>query len=99
MVRIAVTRKPTGEQYRGFDDKYYPRYDYQVHFFINEEEVPEKELKERLRAALVTRSDRTVYIQGNNDLLFMDVATAIDTAKGAYASRVVLVTEANTKGR
>jgi biopolymer transport protein ExbD len=40
-----------------------------------------------------TRSDRTIFVQGDDELLFSDMARLIDAAKGAGMERLGLVTE------
>ncbi|HLQ76161.1 MAG TPA: biopolymer transporter ExbD [Terriglobia bacterium] len=40
-----------------------------------------------------TRGDRTIYIQGDSDLSFNDIAQIIDAARGGGADRIGLMTE------
>jgi biopolymer transport protein ExbD len=60
---------------------------------INQTRVETEELVDRLREIFSTRSDRTIFLQADNDLLFNDVAQLIDAAKGAGAERMGLMTE------
>jgi biopolymer transport protein ExbD len=55
---------------------------------INQEEVELGNLFARLEDILKTRGDRTVFVQGDNDLLFNDVVQMIDIARGAGAARI-----------
>jgi len=60
---------------------------------INQEEVEPSHLIERLQDIFKTRNDRTIFVQGDNALLFNDVAQVIDAAKGAGVTRIGLMTE------
>ena len=40
----------------------------------------------------ITRADRTIFVQADDEILFNEVAHVIDTAKGAGADRVGLMT-------
>ena len=60
---------------------------------INQEEVDLSRLIGRLQNIFKTRSDRTIFVQADDDLLFNDVAQLIDAAKGAGAERLGLMTE------
>jgi biopolymer transport protein ExbD len=60
---------------------------------INQELLELSVLMPRLQEIFKTRSDRTIFVQADNALLFNDVATLIDVAKGAGAERVGLLTE------
>ena len=60
---------------------------------INQEEVELPHLMERLQDIFKTRSDRTMFVQADDNLLFNDVALLIDAAKGAGAQRLGLMTE------
>jgi biopolymer transport protein ExbD len=55
---------------------------------INQEEVELGNLFARLEDILKTRGDRTVFVQGDSDLLFNDIAQMIDIARGAGATRI-----------
>jgi biopolymer transport protein ExbD len=60
---------------------------------INQTEIEASELIGRLRDIFKTRSDRTMFVQADNELLFNDVAQLIDAAKGAGVERLGLLTE------
>ena len=60
---------------------------------VNQEEVDLSRLIGRLQNIFKTRSDRTIFVQADDDLLFNDVAQLIDAAKGAGAERLGLMTE------
>jgi biopolymer transport protein ExbD len=45
-----------------------------------------------LREVFSTRADRTLFVQADDEILFNDVASLIDTARGAGASRIGLIT-------
>jgi biopolymer transport protein ExbD len=92
IIRLEARKIAQGKQ-QAWDGKYYFSFTFENHFFINEQEVGQKELTHRLRELLVVRKDRTVYVQGSNEILFQDVAQVVDSAKAAYASRVVLITD------
>ena len=59
---------------------------------INQDDIAPSRLIDRLQEIFKKRSDRTVFVQANNDLLFSDVAQLIDSAKGAGIDRVGLMT-------
>jgi biopolymer transport protein TolR len=60
---------------------------------INENEIQASQLIEELQDILKTRNDRTIFVQGDDELLFSDMARLIDAAKGAGVERLGLVTE------
>jgi len=60
---------------------------------INQKEVQAPQLIEQLQEIFKTRSDRTIFVQGDEELLFSDMAHLIDLAKGAGIERLGLVTE------
>jgi biopolymer transport protein TolR len=60
---------------------------------INQDQIELARLAERLQTIFKTRSDRTIFVQADRELLFNDVAQLIDTAKGAGAIQVGLMTE------
>ena len=60
---------------------------------INQSEVEASHLIERLQDIFKTRSDRTMFVQADDELLFNDVAQLIDAAKGAGVVRIGLMTE------
>ena len=60
---------------------------------INQDEVEGVQLIGRLQDIFRSRSDRTVFLQADNDLLFNDVAQLIDAAKAAGVEQLGLMTE------
>ena len=60
---------------------------------LNQETLELSSLSSRLQGVFSTRADRTVFVQGNNDLVFDQVAQLIDIARGAGADRIGLMTE------
>jgi biopolymer transport protein TolR len=60
---------------------------------INQNEVQASHLIEKLQDIFKTRSDRTIFVQGDDELLFSDMAGLIDAAKGAGVERLGLMTE------
>jgi len=60
---------------------------------INQDEVEPSRLIERLEDIFKTRSDHTIFVRADNELLFNDVAQLIDAAKSAGVDRLGLMTE------
>jgi biopolymer transport protein ExbD len=60
---------------------------------INENEIQASQLIEELQDILKTRNDQTIFVQGDDELLFSDMARLIDAAKGAGVDRLGLMTE------
>src|SRR5262245_13196338 len=58
---------------------------------LNQETLDPALLAPRLQEVLRTRADRTVFVQADNEVLFNDVAQLIDTARGAGAGPVGLM--------
>jgi len=59
---------------------------------LNQEMLDFVSLVPRLRELFSTRADRTLFVQADDEILFNDVARVIDTARGAGASRIGLMT-------
>ena len=59
---------------------------------LNQEMLDFASLLPRLREVFSTRADRTLFVQADDEILFNDVARLIDTAHGAGASRIGLMT-------
>jgi biopolymer transport protein ExbD len=59
---------------------------------LNQEMLDLTSVFPRLREIFSTRSDRTLFVQADGEILFNDIARLIDTARGAGASRVGLIT-------
>ncbi len=60
---------------------------------INQTEVEPAQLMGRLEDIFKTRSDRTLFVQADADLLFNDVAQLLDAARGAGVKTLGLMTE------
>lgn len=59
---------------------------------INTEPTDENRLGERLEQIFKTRAERVVFVKGDPDLEFREVAKAIDIAHGAGIDKVGLMT-------
>ncbi|MFB3825702.1 MAG: ExbD/TolR family protein [Bryobacteraceae bacterium] len=59
---------------------------------INQEATDENRLGPRLEEIFKTRAERVVFVKGDPDLEFRDVARAIDVAHGAGIDKVGLMT-------
>lgn len=59
---------------------------------INTEPTDENRLGSRLEEIFKTRAERLVFVKGDSDLEFQDVAKAIDIAKGAGIDKIGLMT-------
>ena len=66
---------------------------------LNRDVVAWDDLPARLRQVLATCAERTVFVQGDPALQYATVAQLIDTATGAGATRVALLTERAMRGR
>jgi len=60
---------------------------------VNQDEVELRGLGNKLNEIFKTRNDRTMFVNGDPDLLFNDVVEIIDIAKGAGVDKVGLMTE------
>jgi biopolymer transport protein TolR len=60
---------------------------------VNQDEVELTGLGSKLQEIFKTRNDRTMFVNGDPDLLFNDVVEIIDVAKGAGVDKVGLMTE------
>jgi biopolymer transport protein ExbD len=60
---------------------------------INQEPVTRDNLGTRLTEIFKTRNERTMFVQGDTDLLFNNVVDVIDIAKGAGVDKIGLITE------
>jgi biopolymer transport protein TolR len=60
---------------------------------LNQEDVEYASVPSRLQEVLRTRSDRTLFVQADNDVLYDHVAQLIDVARGAGANRIGLMTQ------
>ena len=59
---------------------------------INTEPTDETRLGDRLLDVFKTRAEKVVFVKGDPDLEFRDVAKAIDIAKGAGIDKIGLMT-------
>jgi biopolymer transport protein TolR len=66
---------------------------------INQDSIELRFLGDRLQEIFKTRNDRTMFVNGDPDLLFDQVAQVIDVAKGAGVDKVGLMTEEITAQR
>lgn len=60
---------------------------------VNQDEVELRNLGTTLQDIFRTRNDRTVFVNADSDLLYNDVVTLIDVAKGSGVDKVGLMTE------
>jgi biopolymer transport protein TolR len=60
---------------------------------INQEAVTRENLGNRLTEIFKSRNERTMFIQGDPELVFNSVVEVIDIAKGAGVDRIGLITE------
>jgi biopolymer transport protein TolR len=66
---------------------------------INNEPTDENKLGPRLEEIFKTRAERLIFVKGDNDLEFQDVAKVIDIAKGVGIDKVGLMTPEMEAGR
>jgi len=59
---------------------------------LNQEPIEESRLQSRLEEIFKTRAERIVFVKGDPDLEYRDVARAIDIAKGAAMDKIGLMT-------
>ena len=59
---------------------------------INQEPVTEAHLGPRLEEIFKTRAERVIFVKGDDDLEFQNVAKVIDIAKGVGIDKVGLMT-------
>jgi len=59
---------------------------------LNQEPIEESRLQARLEEIFKTRAERIVFVRGDPDLEYRDVARAIDIAKGAAMEKIGLMT-------
>jgi len=63
------------------------------HLKINQDDVTEQQLGERLEEIFKTRAERVAFVKADGSLEFRDVARVIDIAKGAQIDKVGLMTK------
>jgi biopolymer transport protein TolR len=73
--------------------------DAQGHVKINQDAVTLAELGPRLFDIFKSRNDRVMFVRGDPDVLFGDVAQVIDIAKGAGIDKIGLITKAIEEGQ
>jgi len=59
---------------------------------VNEQEIALASLDDRLKTLLKSSADPVIFVRGDKDIDFGDVAQVIDIAKGAGVNRVALIT-------
>jgi biopolymer transport protein TolR len=59
---------------------------------INQEDTTWEALEPRMEAIFKDRAEKIAFVKGDNDVLFMDVARAIDLMKEAGIDKVGLIT-------
>ena len=59
---------------------------------INQEDTTWDALGSRMEAIFKERADKIAFVKGDNDVLFMDVARAIDIMRGAGIDKIGLIT-------
>jgi len=64
---------------------------------VNQEPVALNALAPRLQNIFKTRSERVMFVKGDPDVHFGDVAAIIDIAKGAGVDKIGLITQAVEK--
>jgi biopolymer transport protein ExbD len=73
--------------------------DKQHNWKINQEDIQEAKLEDRLVDIFKTRAERVVFVKGDPDLEFQWVARAIDHAHGANIDKVGLMTPKVEEGK
>ncbi len=68
------------------------RIDAERHLYLNRQPVTLVELGKRLQQALELRGDWTVFVDGDPNLPFAEIAAVVDKIEGAYKARAVLIT-------
>ena len=59
---------------------------------LNQTPVSLADLDPRLRTVFAQSADQTIFVRGDKDIYFEEIAQVIDIAKGAGAVRVGLIT-------
>ena len=62
------------------------------HLKINQDDTTWKDLEPRMEQIFKDRAEKVAFVKGDNDVLFMDVAHAIDLMKEAGIDKVGLIT-------
>lgn len=66
---------------------------------INQEDIVEERVEDRLIEIFKTRAERVVFVKGDPDLEFQVIARAIDHAHGANIDKVGLMTPKVEEGK
>lgn len=66
---------------------------------LNQDDIREEDLGQRLEQVFKTRAERVVFVKGDPDLEYQFVARAIDIAKGAGMDKVGLMTKGVEEGK
>ena len=66
---------------------------------INQDAVTKDQLGARLTDIFKTRAERVMFVKGDPDILFGDVAEVIDIAKGAQIDKIGLITAKLEEGQ
>lgn len=67
-------------------------------FRINQQPVSRQDLPGRLAAIFANRADRALFVKGDGQLSFSEIAEAIDLGHAAGADRVGILTPGATSG-
>ena len=59
---------------------------------INNEDVTWENLGSRMEEIFKERAEKVAFVKGDNDVMFMDVARAVDIMRGAGIEKVGLIT-------
>ncbi len=73
--------------------------DAQRNLKINQDPVTIDQLGPRLEEIFKTRADRVIFVKGDPEVIFSDVAAVIDIAKGAQIEKVGLITANLEEGK
>jgi biopolymer transport protein TolR len=63
-----------------------------VSFRVNQKDVTRQDLAEQLTAIYANRAERVLFVKGDDDLSFTEVAQAIDVGHAAGVDRIGLIT-------
>ena len=66
---------------------------------INQDPVTKDQLGARLTEIFKTRAERVMFVKGDPEILFGDVAEVIDIAKGAQIDKIGLITARIEEGQ
>ena len=70
-----------------------------VTYKINEEEIAKNDLLPRLTAIYATRNERVMFVRGDNEVQYSEIAEVIDAGHSAGVDRVGLMTPNVLAGR